>query len=135
MICSVCKLENAAGYHECVRCGAAANRRIPTLLVLGTFFTREIVWGITLSGIALPLMLLFSGFWGAWLVWNGVGFTSYWGLFGFVFLVPGTFFTLSMLPMFRGTQSALFGVGLIVTFATMGVVVLGLFFFIYLYGN
>lgn len=56
-------------------------------------------------------------------------------LFGFVFLVPGTFFTLSMLPMFRGIQSALFGVGSIVTFATMGVVVLGLFFSIYLYGK
>ncbi len=40
-----------------------------------------------------------------------------------------------MLPMFRGIQSALFGVGSIVTFATMGVVVLGLFFSIYLYGK
>jgi hypothetical protein len=101
-ICSVCQLENPPRYHNCTRCGAAANRRIPTLLVLGTFFTREIVWGITLSGIALPLMLLLSGFRGAWLVWNGVGSTSYWGVLGFVFLMPGTFFTLAMLPMFRG---------------------------------
>jgi hypothetical protein len=101
-ICSVCQLENPPRYHNCTRCGAAANRRIPTLLVLGTFFTREIVWGITLSGIALPLMLLLSGFWRAWLVWNGVGSTSYWGVLGFVFLMPGTFFTPAMLPMFRG---------------------------------
>jgi hypothetical protein len=39
---------------------------------------------------------------GAWLVWNGVGSTSYWGVLGFVFLMPGTFFTPAMLPMFRG---------------------------------
>jgi hypothetical protein len=42
-ICSVFQLENPAGYHNCTRCGTAANRRIPTLLVLGSFFTREIV--------------------------------------------------------------------------------------------
>ncbi len=135
MICSACQQENEPGYHHCSRCGAAANRRIPTLLVLGTFFTREIIWGITLSGLALPLMLLLSGLWGAWLVWNGVGFDSYWALFGFVFLAPGTFFTLSMLPMFRGVQSALFKLGFIVTFGTMAAAVLGLFFAIYLYGN
>ena len=135
MICSACKQENEPGYQRCSRCGAAADRRIPTLLVLGTFFTREIIWGITLSGLAIPLMLLLSGFWGAWLVWSAVGFDSYWAILGFVFLVPGAFFTLSMLLMFRGVQSALFKIGFTVAFGTMAAALLGLFFAIYLYGD
>ncbi len=133
VICSACQQENEAGYQRCSRCGAAADRSIPTLLVLGTFFTREIIWGITLSGLALPLMLLLSGFWGALLLWSGVGFSSYWAIFGFIFLVPGMFFTLSMLPFFRRIQSLLFGLGFIVTFAVMAGAVLGLFFVIYFY--
>lgn len=133
MICPVCQQDNETGYHHCSRCGAAADRRIPTLLVLGTFFTQEIIWGITLSGLVLPLMLLLSGFWGAWLIWNGVGFHTYWAILGFVFLIPGTFFTLSMLPFFRRFQSMLFGLGCIVTFAVMAGAVLGLFFAVYFY--
>ena len=120
MICSACQQENEAGFQICRKCGAAADRRMPTQLVLGTFFTRQIFWGITLSGLVLPLLLLISGFWGAFLLWSGVGFTNYWAMFGFVFLVPGAFLTLSMIPFFRRIQYLLFGLGLIFSFTVIG---------------
>ena len=135
MNCSVCEQENDSGYRFCSRCGAAEGRRIPTLLLLGTFFTREMIWGITLSGWALTWLLLRSGHWGGWLFWQAIGFASYWAICGFVFLGPGTFFTLSMLPMFRGAQSILFNLGIVMAVSTVDVAVLGLGFFMYLYGD
>ena len=64
MICSVCQQDNDAGTFLCSRCGVRLDRRMPPQLVLESFFTREIVWGITVGNLILPLMVLAGGFWG-----------------------------------------------------------------------
>ena len=73
MICSLCQQDNDAGIDLCSRCGVRMDRRMPPQLVLVSLFTREIVWGITVGSLVVPLMLLAVGFWGAWVIWEIVG--------------------------------------------------------------
>ena len=80
MICSVCQQDNDAGTFLCGRCGARLDRRMPPQLVLEPFFTREIVWGITVGSLILPLMVLAGGFWGALVIWDFFGYSSYWSI-------------------------------------------------------
>lgn len=101
MICSVCQQDNDAGTFLCSRCGVRLDRRMPPQLVLESFFTREIVWGITVGSLILPLMVLAGGFWGALVIWDFFGYSSYWSIVGFALLGPGTIFTLSLLPIFQ----------------------------------
>ena len=111
------------------------DRRVPPQLVMELLFTREIVWGITLGGLVLPFMLLAGGFWGAWVIWDNFGYSSYWSIVGFALLAPGTIFTLSLLPIFQRFQSFLLGLGILMMFGLMAVAIAGLFLAIYLFNN
>jgi len=108
------------------------DRRVPPQLVLESLFTREIFWGITVGSLVLPLMLLAGGLWGAWIIWDIFGYSSYWSIVGFAMLAPGTIFTLSLLPIFRRVQSFLLGIGVFMMFGMMAVAIAGLFLAIYL---
>ncbi len=127
MICSACQQENEPAYRRCIKCGADAHRDVPPSLILGSLMTRDIVWGINLAGLAIPLALLAGGILAAIFVWGRVGFSSYWSITGFVLLAPGTIFALSLLPVFRRVQSALFGVGVFVMFGLLAGGAAGLF--------
>ena len=81
------------------------NRNLPPQLVLESLFTNEFICGINVGGLAVPLVLLASGVLGAWLIWDGVGFSSYWTITGFAALMPGTLFTMSLRPAFGRGQS------------------------------
>ncbi len=109
------------------------DRNLPPSLVLESVFTREVVWGINVGGLAVPLVLLASGALGAWLVWKGVGVSSYWSIAGFAALAPGTLFTLSLLPAFRRGHSLLLGLGAITIFGLVaaGLVILFLAIFVF----
>lgn len=135
MICSACKLDNEAMSQLCSRCGARMERRMPPQLVLESLFTREIFWGITVGSLILPMMVLVGGVWGALVIWDNVGFSSYWTIAGFAVLAPGTVFTLSLLPVFQRVQSLLLGVGIFMMFALMVAAVGGLFLALYLFNR
>ena len=132
MICSVCQQDNDALTHLCSRCGVRMDRRVPPQLVLESLFTRKIFCGITVGSLVLPLMLLAAGLWGAWIIWDIFGYSSYWSIAGFAMLAPGTIFTLSLLPIFRRVQSFLLGLGVFMMFGMMTVAIAGLFLAIYL---
>ena len=127
MICSACQQENEPAYHVCSRCGANANRDVPPSLVLGWMLTRDIIWGINIAGLAIPLALLAGGILAAIFVWGRVGFSSSWSVAGYVLLAPGIIFALSLLPVFRRVQSELFGVGVFVMFGLLAGGAAGLF--------
>ena len=135
MICSVCQQDNDAGTFLCSRCGVRLDRRMPPQLVLEPFFTREIVWGITVGSLILPLMVLAGGFWGALVIWDFFGYSSYWSIVGFALLGPGTIFTLSLLPIFQRVQSFLLGLGILMMFGLMVVAIAGLGLALYLFNQ
>jgi hypothetical protein len=109
------------------------DRRMPPQLVLVSLFTREIVWGITVGSLVLPLMLLAVGFWGAWVIWDIFGYSSNWSILGFALLAPGTIFTLSLLPIFQRVQSLLLGLGTMMMFGLMVAAIAVLFLAGYLF--
>ncbi len=135
MICSVCQQDNDAGTFLCSRCGVRMDRRVPPQLVFESFFTREIIWGITVGSLILPLMLLAGGSWGAWVIWEVLGYSSYWGVVGFALLAPGTILTLSLLPVFRRVQSFLLGLGILMIFGLMAASIAGLFLALYVFNQ
>jgi len=135
MICSACQQKNEPAYQVCSRCGVRANRDVPPSLILGSLLTRDIIWGINLAGLAIPLALLAGGVWAAVFVWDRVGFSSYWTVAGFALLVPGIVFALSLLPAFRRVQSMLFGLGVFVMFGLLAGGAGGLFFALYLFSD
>jgi hypothetical protein len=108
---------------------------MPPQLVLESFFTREIVWGITVGSLILPLMVLAGGFWGALVIWDFFGYSSYWSIVGFALLGPGTIFTLSLLPIFQRVQSFLLGLGILIMFGLMMVAIAGLGLALYLFNQ
>ncbi|NQW22230.1 MAG: zinc ribbon domain-containing protein [SAR202 cluster bacterium] len=128
MNCSVCQLENEPGYTFCSRCGAHVNRSLPLLLVIEAAFTREVIWGVSLAGLILPLGVLLAGFLVAWAIWDGVGFSSYWSLAGCAVLLPGIFLTLTIFPTFRRVRSLLFNLGVMTLLGLMvgGVIAVGI---------
>ena len=77
MICSACQQGNELGTQLCTRCGVHMDRNLPSQLVLESLFTNEFIWGINVGGLAVPLVLLASCVFGAWLIWDRVGFSSY----------------------------------------------------------
>ena len=127
MICSVCQQDNDAGTFLCSRCGVRLDRRMPPQLVLESFFTREIVWGITVGSLILPLMVLAGGFWGALVIWDFFGYSSYWSIVGFALLGPGT--------IFQRVQSFLLGLGILMMFGLMVVAIAGLGLALYLFNQ
>ena len=135
MICSVCQQDNDAGTFLCSRCGVRLDRRMPPQLVLESFFTREIVWGITVGNLILPLMVLAGGVWGAFVIWDFFGYSNYWSIVGFALLGPGTIFTLSLLPIFQRVQSFLLGLGILMMFGLIVVAIAGLGLALYLFSQ
>jgi len=119
MICSACQQENEPAHHVCSRCDINANRDVPPSLVLQWMLTRDIIWGINIAGLAIPLALLATGILAAIFVCGRVGFSSSWSVAGYVLLSPGIIIALSLLPVFRRVQSELFGVGLFVMFGLL----------------
>ena len=135
MICSVCQQDNDAGTFLCSRCGVRLDRRMPPQLVLESFFTRGLVWGITVGSLILPLMVLGGGLWGALVIWDFFGYSSYWSIVGFALLGAGTIFTLSLLPIFQRVQSFLLGLGILMMFGLMVVAIAGLGLALYLFNQ
>ena len=133
MICSACQQDNESGTQLCIRCGVHMDRNLPPQLVLESLFTNEFIWGINVGGLALPLALLASGVLGAWLIWDRVGFSSYWTITGFAGLMPGTLFTLSLRPAFGSGQSFLMGLGVFALFCLAAAGMLGLVLAIFVF--
>ena len=102
------------------------DRNLPPQLVLESLFTNEFIWGINVGGLAVPLVLLASGVLGAWLIWDRVGFSSYWTIIEFAVLTPGILFTMSLLAVFRRGQSFLMGLGVFLLFGFAAAGILGL---------
>ncbi len=131
LICSVCHKENESASQMCNRCGAEIDRDVPSLLILESLFTRDLIWGINAAGLILPLGLLSGGFLAAGLIWADQGFYSSWGLGAFALLALGMVATLAILPMSRRVKSMLFGVGIITKFGFLvtvtGVLSLGFY--------
>ncbi len=122
LICSVCHKENEPASQMCNRCGAEIDRDLPSLLILESLFTRDLMWGINAAGLILPLGLLSGGFLAAGLIWADQGFYSSWGLGAFALLALGMIATLAILPMSRRVKSMLFGVGIITKFGLLATV-------------
>ena len=135
MICSACQQDNEPGTQLCIRCDVHRERNLPPQLVLESFFTNEFIWGINVGGLAVPLVLLASGVLGAWLIWDRVGFSSYWTITGFVALMPDTSFTTSLLPSFRRGQSFLMGLGVFALFGLAAAGILGLALAIFVFNK
>ena len=135
MICSACQQDNEPGTQLCIRCDVHMERNLPPQLVLESFFTNEFIWGINVGGLAVPLVLLASGVLGAWLIWDRVGFSSYWTITGFAALMPGTLFTMSLLPAFRRGQSFLMGLGVFALFGLAAAGLLGLVLAIFVFNK
>ena len=135
MICSACQQDNEPGTQLCIRCGLHMDRNLPPRLVLESLFTNEFIWGINVGGLAVPLVLLASGVLGAWLIWDGVGFSSYWTITGFAVLMPGTLFTMSLLPAFRRGESFLMGLGVFALFGLAAAGMLGLVLAIFVFNK
>lgn len=131
--CSVCQQNNVVGYKLCTRCGAHVNRSLPPLLVIESALTREVIWGISLGGLALPIVMLGVGLLAAWQIWAGVGFDNYWSLTGVAALTPGTLFTLSILPPFHRVRSAMLGLGMVALLALVAAGIAGIFVAIYFF--
>ena len=111
------------------------NRNLPPQLVLESLFTNEFIWGINVGGLAVPLVLLASGVLGAWLIWDRVGFSSYWTITGFAVLMPGTLFTMSLRPAFGRDQSFLMGLGVFALFGLAAAGLLGLVLAIFVFNK
>ena len=111
------------------------NRNLPPQLVLESLFTNEFICGINVGGLAVPLVLLASGVLGAWLIWDRVGFSSYWTITGFAALMPGTLFTMSLLPTFRRGQSFLMGLEVFALFGLAAAGLLGLVLAIFVFNK
>ena len=111
------------------------NRNLPPQLVLESLFTNEFICGINVGGLAVPLVLLASGVLGAWLIWDRVGFSSYWTITGFAALVPGTLITMSLLAAFRRGQSFLMGLGVFALFSLAPAGILGLILPIFVFNK
>ena len=135
MICSACQQDNEPGTQLCIRCGVHMDRNLPPQLVLESLFTNEFICGINVGGLAVPLVLLASGVLGAWLIWERVGFSSYWTITGFAALMPGTLFTMSLLPAFRRGQSFLMGLGVFALFGLAAAGMLGLVLAIFVFNK
>ena len=135
MICSACQQDNEPGTQLCIRCDVHMDRNLPPQLVLESLFTNEFIWGINVGGLAVPLALLASGVLGAWLIWDRVGFSSYWTITGFAALMPGTLFTMSLLPAFRRGQSFLMGLGVFALFGLAAAGLLGLVLAIFVFNK
>ena len=135
MICSACQQDNEPGTQLCIRCDVHRERNLPPQLVLESLFTNEFIWGINVGGLAVPLALLASGVLGAWLIWDRVGFSSYWTITGFAALMPGTLFTMSLLPAFRRGQSFLMGLGVFALFGLAAAGILGLVLAIFVFNK
>ena len=135
MICSACQQDNEPGTQLCIRCGVHMDRNLPPQLVLESLFTNEFIWGINVGGLAVPLVLLASGVLGAWLIWDRVGFFSYWAITGFAALMPGTLFIMSLLPAFRRGQSFLMGLGVFALFGLAAAGLLGLVLAIFVFNK
>ncbi len=133
MICSVCQMVNVGGYRRCSRCGAHVNRSVPPLLVIQNAVMREVLWGISLGELAVPLIFLGAGSIAAWQIWEGVGFSSYWSLAGFAVLLPGTILTLSVLSAFRRVRSPLLELGFFAFVSLMVAGIVGIFVAIYFF--
>ena len=113
----------------------AMDRNLPPQLVLESLFTNEFNWRINIGGLAVPLVLLASGVLGAWLIWDRVGFSSYWTITGFAALMPGTLFTMSLLAAFRRGESFLMGLGVFVLFSLASAGILGLILPIFVFNK
>ena len=126
---------NEPGTQLCIRCGVYMDRNLPPQLVLESLFTNEFNWRINIGGLAVPLVLLASGVLGAWLIWDRVGFSSYWTITGFAALMPGTLFTMSLLAAFRRGKSFLMGLGVFVLFSLASAGILGLILPIFVFNK
>ena len=135
MVCSACQQDNEPGTQLCIRCGVHMDRNLPPQLVLESLFTNEFIWGINVGGLAVPLVLLASGVLGAWLIWDGVVLSSYWTITGFAALMPGTLFTMSLLPAFRRGESFLMGLGVFAVFGLAAAGMLGLVLAIFVFNK
>ncbi len=111
------------------------NRNLPPQLVLESLFTNEFICGINVGGLAVPLVLLASGVLGAWLIWDRVGFSSYWTITGFAVLMPGTLFTMPLRPAFGRDQSFLMGLEVFALFALAAAGILGLVLDIFVFNK
>lgn len=116
MICSACQQDNEPGTQLCIRCDVHRERNLPPQLVLESLFTNEFIWGINVGGLAVPLVLLASGVLGAWLIWDRVGFSSYWTITGFAALMPafrrGQFFNgIGSIRLIRSCSGRATGLG------------------------
>ena len=101
---------NEPGTQLCIRCGVHMDRNLPPQLVLESLFTNEFIWGINIGGLAVPLVLLASGVLGAWLIWDRVGFSSYWTITGFAALMPAYYLPCRCWP--HSAEASLFnGIG------------------------
>lgn len=132
-LCSVCQQANQPGYRLCSRCGAHVNRSEPPLLVIQAALAKEAIWGISLAGILLPLILLGIGMIAAWQIWEGVGIHSYWSITGLVAMLPGAIFTLSILPLFRRVRSGLVALAAVTMLGMVAAGIIGLFVGIYFF--
>ena len=135
MICSACQQDNEPGTQLCIRCGVHMDRNLPPQLVLESLFTNEFLWGINVGGLAVPLALLASGVLGAWLIWDRVGFSSYWTITGFAVPMPGTLFTMLLRPAFGRGQSFLMGLGVFALFGLAAAGILGLALAIFVFNK
>ena len=135
IICSACQQDNEPRTQLCIRCGVPMNRNLPPQLVLESLFTNEFICGINVGGLAVPLVLLASGVLGAWLIWDRVGFSSYWTITGFAVLMPGTLFTMSLRPAFGRDQSFLMGLEVFALFALAAAGILGLVLDIFVFNK
>ena len=135
MICSACRQDNDAGFQQCSRCGADLVRDVPPLLVLESLLTREVIWGLNIAGLVLPLGSLAGGFLGAWVIWSSLGFSGYPAIVGFVLMAPGAIFTLSLLPLFRRVRSVFFGLDAFAMFGLIAAAIGGLVLALYLFNT
>jgi len=126
---------NEPGTQLRIRCGVHLDRNRPRQLVLESLFANEFIGGINIGGLAVPLVLLASGVLRAWLIWDRVGFSSYWTITGFAALMPGTLFTMSLLAAFRRGESFLMGLGVFVLFSLASAGILGLILPIFVFNK
>ena len=125
---------NEPGTQLCIRCGVHMDRNLPPQLVLESLFTNEFIWGINVGGLAVPLVLLASGVLGAWLIWDRVGFSSYWTITGFAALMPAYYLPCRCWPH-SAEASLLTGLGVFVLFSLASAEILGLILPIFVFNK
>ncbi len=105
------------------------------MLVIQAALAREVIWGIFLAGILLPLTLLGIGMFAAWQIWEGAGIHSYWSITGLVAMAPGAIFTLSILPLFRRVSSGLVALAAVTMLGMVAAGIVGILVGIYNFYN